>query len=60
MYWIEERFALPKLPRGAKWYMVMKTTDGFVYEKVPLEDQENILVGGRTVVLLMGKPADKE
>ena len=55
MYWIEEKFALPKLPKGKKWYLVMKTTDGFVYEEEPLEDQDVILVGGRTVVMLAGR-----
>ncbi len=55
MYWIEESFALPKLPKDKKWYVLMKSSDGFIYEKEPLEDQEKILVAGRTVVLLTGR-----
>jgi len=55
MYWIEENFALPKLPKDKKWYVVMKSSEGFVYETEPLEDQEKILVPGRTVVILTGR-----
>ena len=52
LYWIEERFALPKLPQGKKWQVIMDTSKGFVNEEEPLEDQESIRVISRCVMLL--------
>ena len=52
LYWIEERFALPKLPKGLKWQVIMDTSKGFVNEEEPLEDQESIRVISRCVMLL--------
>ncbi len=52
LYWIEERFALPKLPKGKKWKLIMDSSKGFVEEEAPLEDQTGIRVISRCVVLL--------
>ncbi len=60
MYWIEEKFALPKLPKGKKWSVVMKTSEGFFEKGEIMADQENLYVSGRTVVLLEGVDVEED
>lgn len=55
MYWIEEPFALPKLPKGKKWYIVMTSKDGFFEKEIPVEEKEKIVVADRCSMILVGK-----
>ncbi|MDD3414162.1 MAG: hypothetical protein PHY47_09195 [Lachnospiraceae bacterium] len=55
MHWQSHRFALPKLPKGKKWYSFVTTKEGFYVESLELKNQADILVSDRTVVILIGK-----
>jgi len=54
MYWIEEPFALPKLPKDRSWHLVMNSQEGFLEHSTLLENQEKILVPDRCCMLLKG------
>lgn len=55
MYWVSEKFALPKLPKGKKWYLVFSTKEGFIQEGKPLLNQDEIMVADRCSITLTGK-----
>ena len=61
MYWEALPFEIPGLPEGIKWRVFVNTSappPEDVWEpgtEPPLEDQRNFLVGGRSVVILIGK-----
>lgn len=60
MHWEEREFALPKLPNSYKWYQIIDTNEkiSFIEEsdrKPLLTEQKNLLVSGRSVVVLLGK-----
>jgi isoamylase len=61
MYWETLPFEIPGLPGGMKWH-VFANTGALPPEDIwepgkepPLEDQRRFLVGGRSVVILVGK-----
>jgi glycogen operon protein len=61
MYWDALPFELPKLPFGLAWHMAVNTSmpspqDVFEPGQEPLlGDQSHVLVGGRSVTVLVGK-----
>ncbi|WP_343249220.1 hypothetical protein [Diplocloster hominis] len=61
MHWIEHEFALPKLPDGKSWRLVMDTSlavDGSFYEsgrEPVVQTPKMIPVKARTVMVLIGK-----
>ena len=61
MYWEALPFEIPGLPEGIEWHVFVNTSappPEDVWElgaEPPLEDQHNFLVGGRSVVILVGK-----
>ncbi len=54
-YWIEERLALPKLPKDKKWYLVMSSEKGFLDKPEVLEEQDMLLISDRCSMLLMAQ-----
>ena len=52
-------FALPNLPEGMKWYEAVNTNAGVAEEgeETLLETEKSFEVSGRTVVVLIGRPA---
>jgi isoamylase len=63
MHWEALGFELPSHPQGRRWHVFMNTampTPEDVWEpgqEPPLQGQDTILVGGRSVVVLVAKPA---
>jgi len=61
MHWDSQWFELPRLPEGKHWYVVANTSapspeDVWETNHEPmLENQNGILLGGRSVVILVGK-----
>ncbi|GAB4029224.1 glycogen debranching protein GlgX [Spirosoma gilvum] len=61
MYWKGLHFELPQLPSEKKWYLFVNTdmpAPGDIYENGKedlLGNQSSFLVGGRSVVILIGK-----
>jgi isoamylase len=61
MYWDALPFELPKLPFGMKWHIAVNTsmpTPHDIYEpgsEPVIGDQSHVLVGGRSVTVLVGK-----
>ncbi len=61
MYWEALPFEIPDLPEGMKWHVFANTSappPKDIWEpgaEPPLEDQHRFLVGGRSVVILLGK-----
>jgi glycogen operon protein len=61
MYWDSVWFTLPKLPNGLKWHVAANTgvaspDDSWAVGSEPeLSDQENILLGNRSVIILVGR-----
>lgn len=55
MHWVPHSFALPKLPKGKKWHLILDTEQetGFVPEKV-LDDQQEALVKERSIQIFVG------
>jgi isoamylase len=63
MYWDALPFEIPALPAGSRWHVFANTSapppqDAWKPGDEPLlQDQGLFLVGGRSVVILVGKPA---
>jgi isoamylase len=63
MYWEALPFELPRLPDGSRWRVFANTgmpspEDAFDPGSEPeLADQASCIVGGRSVVILVGRPA---
>jgi glycogen operon protein len=61
MYWDSVWFSLPKLPDGLRWHIAVNTgvqfpEDSWTPGSEPLlSDQNNILLGGRSVIILVGR-----
>lgn len=59
MHWEEHSFALPKLPKQSKWYKIMDTNEKISFiddtEAVPLDEQKDVVVTGRSIVIIIGK-----
>lgn len=58
MYWMDEKLAIPKLPKNKKWQLIMDSRKGFLAENCDIKEQEFIFVPDRTVYIL--KAVDKE
>jgi isoamylase len=60
-YWDGLVFELPRLPKGMKWRMAFNTSvpapeDCFEHGQEPvLDDQKHVIVGGRSVAVLVGR-----
>jgi glycogen operon protein len=63
MYWEALPFELPRLPDESRWRVFANTgmpspEDAFDPGSEPeLADQAGVIVGGRSVVILVGRPA---
>lgn len=55
MYWLDTRFALPKLPKDREWCLLLDTGTGFEEDEKALPRQNEILVKDRKIVVLRGK-----
>lgn len=55
MHWLEHSFALPALPKKKKWHVIASTKDGVIESPVPLEDQHDLMVDERTIMILAGR-----
>ena len=61
MYWDSVWFTLPKLPQGMNWYVSANTgvpspEDSWSPGSEPLlSDQDNIMLGARSVIILVGR-----
>jgi glycogen operon protein len=61
MHWQKHAFELPRLPAGRRWHRFMDTSLAPPREIVapgteaPLRDQEQVLLGPRSVVILVGR-----
>lgn len=53
MHWLEHEFALPALKKGRKWYRAASTKEGILKELVVLENQRNIELDEREIVVLV-------
>lgn len=58
-HWEEKSLALPNLPKGKRWYLKIHTGSAmapFLMQKeIPLENQKEFRITGRTSVVLIGK-----
>ncbi len=61
MYWDSVWFTIPRLPSGKRWYVAFNTgvaspEDSWTLGSEPLlSDQENIVLGNRSVIILVGR-----
>jgi len=61
MYWDSVWFTLPQLPNDMKWYVAANTgapvpEDSWALGEEPvLSDQTNIMLGSRSVIILVGR-----
>ena len=55
MHWIPHEFALPKLPKGLKWYPVYDTDKKDSLSSEVLKQQDKVTVGERSIRVLMAK-----
>lgn len=57
MHWIEHEFALPKLPKGGKWYELLNTQENATEElrPLPMDETQTITVPPRTIRVAIGK-----
>ncbi|MEM8778188.1 MAG: glycogen debranching protein GlgX [Cyanobacteria bacterium P01_G01_bin.49] len=64
MYWQALTFQLPQLPEGLTWHIFANTACPSPHDcyspgtEPKLEDQSNILLGDRSLVILVGKPRE--
>ncbi len=61
MHWEPHEFALPKLPKGMKWHIAIRTDeekDGIYPEgrELLLPEQKKTMIPPRTIVVFIGKP----
>ena len=60
-YWETAYFELPRLPQRLRWYVAVNTgmsppDDSYPPgQEIALEDQDSIIVGARSVVVLLGR-----
>lgn len=62
MHWEDHEFDLPKLPKGANWYIFLNTSDNEIFNydftkksQNILKDQRKYMVKARSAVVLIGK-----
>ena len=55
MHWISHEYALPKLPKGRKWYLAGSTDDGMLEEQESLKEMKKIEINARTISVFIGK-----
>ncbi len=64
MYWQEAPYALPRLPKGLKWYVMADTADAKVYrprgEETEADDQKMTRVTARSIRILCARPCADE
>lgn len=53
MHWLEHEFALPAIKKGRKWYRAASTKEGILKDLVVLENQRNIELDEREIVVLV-------
>ena len=53
MHWLEHEFALPALKKGRKWYRAASTKEGILKDLVVLENQRNIELDEREIVVFV-------
>ena len=59
MHWLPHSYAVPSLGKNRQWYLAADTEKGFRSEPELLEDQKNISLAERSIVLLVGKAEKK-
>lgn len=55
MHWLKHSFALPALRKGRKWYRAVSTEEGVLKEMEELDNQREVTVAERTIVIFVGK-----
>ena len=66
MHWDMHGFELPQLPEGQQWYVFVNTDVAYpaditeLGEEVLLDNQQEILVGSRSIIILVGKAVKTE
>ena len=55
MHWLKHSFALPALRKGRKWYRAVSTEEGVLKEMEELDNQKEVTVAERTIVIFVGK-----
>jgi glycogen operon protein len=59
MHWEEREFALPVLPTGCSWELIMNTADDFItvdeHESVPLTQTNKYLLEARSICMFVSK-----
>jgi glycogen operon protein len=66
MHWEAQTFELPALPDGWRWHVFANTGAAAPHDtrpvgaETPLSDQHWLLVGDRSVVILVGKPGNAQ
>lgn len=55
MHWEEKKLALPPLPEGKEWYMIMSTATGFSGDPYASNNQKRVEVPARTIEVYIGK-----
>ena len=58
MHWVEHIFALPTLTSKRKWYLAASTKEGVLKEPLLLDNQHDIHVEDRTVMLLISRQVE--
>ena len=58
MHWVEHIFALPTLISKRKWYLAASTKEGVLKEPLLLDNQHDIQVEDRTVMLLISRQVE--
>ena len=59
MHWIEHDFALPKLPKGMKWYIVSDTAKKEKDKRLLTEKQLKVTLEPRSISILIGEKENK-
>lgn len=54
MLWYKQEFALPELPEGRTWHLMMTTEDGVFQEKME-GISRTVTVSGRTIAVFVGR-----
>ena len=57
LYWTDQEFALPVLPKNTAWYKVMDTSleKSFLADAQPFGREKSFFVPGRTIMILEGR-----
>lgn len=55
MHWTSHIYALPKLPKGQKWYLAGSTEEGMLEKLRALEEIKEIEIKARTICVFIGK-----